>query len=139
MQNSTNSKYSGVKEKFNMEVMTNYNNHIFEVAISNFENAKKCIDFGAGIGTLALIFREKFNIDPICIEIDKENIDLLKKRKFKFFKYLKDAPSENDLIFSSNVLEHIEDDQNVLNLMKKKLKKKWNTVSFFTCKNVTLE
>jgi len=32
MQNSKNSKYSGVTEKFNMEVMTNYNNHIFEVA-----------------------------------------------------------------------------------------------------------
>ena len=34
MQNSKNSKYSGVKEKFNMEVMKNYNNHIFEVALN---------------------------------------------------------------------------------------------------------
>ena len=123
MQNSKNSKYSGVKEKFNMEVMTNYNNHIFEVALNYFKNVKKCIDFGAGIGTLALIFREKFNINPVCIEIDKDNISYLKKRKFKFFKNLNSAPTENDLIFSSNVLEHIEDDQNTLNLMKKKLKK----------------
>ena len=81
MQNSKNTKYSGVTEKFNMEVMTNYNNHIFEVAINYFKNVKKCIDFGAGIGTLALIFREKFNISPVCIEIDKDNIDYLKKKK----------------------------------------------------------
>tara|TARA_B100000575_G_C23073516_1_gene618365 strand:- start:340 stop:1047 length:708 start_codon:yes stop_codon:yes gene_type:complete len=123
MQNSKNSKYSGVKEKFNMEVMTNYNNHIFEVALNYFKNVKKCVDFGAGIGTLALIFRKKFNINPVCIEIDEDNISYLKKRKFKFFKNLNSAPTENDLIFSSNVLEHIEDDQNTLNLMKKKLKK----------------
>ena len=123
MQNSKNSKYSGVNEKFNMEVMTNYNNHIFEVALNYFKNVKKCLDFGAGIGTLALILRKKFNINPVCIEIDEDNINYLKKRKFKFFKNLKGAPTENDLIFSSNVLEHIEDDQNTLNLMKKKLKK----------------
>ena len=123
MQNSKNTKYSGVTEKFNMEVMTNYNNHIVEVALSYFKNVKKCIDFGAGIGTLALILREKFSINPVCIEIDEDNIDYLKKRKFKFVRNLKSAPSENDLIFSSNVLEHIKDDQNTLNLMKKKLKK----------------
>ena len=45
MQNSKNTKYSGVTEKFNMEVMTNYNNHIFEVALNYFKNVKKCIDF----------------------------------------------------------------------------------------------
>ena len=123
MQNSKNTKYSGVTEKFNMELMTNYNNHIFEVALNYLKNVKKCVDFGAGIGTLALIFREKFNISPVCIEIDEDNIDYLKKRKFEFFRNLKSAPTENDLIFSSNVLEHIKDDQDILKLMKKKLKK----------------
>ena len=134
MQNSKNSKYSGVTEKFNMEIMTNYNNHIFEVALNYFKNVQKCIDFGAGIGTLALIFRKKFNINPVCIEIDNENIDYLRKRKFKFFKNLKNAPTENDLIFSSNVLEHIKDDQNTLNLMKKKLKKMEFYIFFYQLK-----
>ena len=99
MQNSKNSKYSGVTEKFNMEFMTNYNNHIFEVALNYFQNVEKCIDFGAGIGTLALIFRKKFKINPICIEIDKENISYLKKRNFRFFKSLKNAPIKNDSNF----------------------------------------
>ena len=134
MQNSKNSKYSGVTEKFHMEVMTNYNNHIFEVALNYFKNVKKCIDFGAGIGTLALILRKKFNINPVCIEIDEDNIGFLKKRKFKFFKNLKSAPSENDLIFSSNVLEHIKNDQNTLNLMEKKLKKMEFYFFFFLLK-----
>ena len=71
MQNSKNSKYSGVTEKFNMEAMTNYNNHIFEVALKYFENVNKCIDFGAGIGTLSLIFRK------ICINEDV--LKLIKK------------------------------------------------------------
>ncbi len=123
MQNKKNSKYSGITEKFNMEFMTNYNNHIFEVALNYFQNVEKCIDFGAGIGTLALIFRKKFNLNPICIEIDKENISYLKKRNFRSLKSLKNAPINNDLIFSSNVLEHIKNDQIILNLMKKKLKK----------------
>ena len=122
MQNSKNSKYSGVTEKFNMEVMANYNNHIFEVALSYFNNVKKCVDFGAGIGTLAVILRKKFNINPVCIEIDDDNINYLRKRNFKFLRNLKNAPKDNDLIFSSNVLEHIKDDQSILNLMKKKLK-----------------
>ena len=123
MQNSKNQKYSGTVEKFNMEVMKNYNYHIFKLGLNYFKTEIKCIDFGAGIGTLSLIFRKKFNINPVCIEIDQENINYLKKRKFKFYKSLKHAPSKNDLIFSSNVLEHIEDDQSIINLMKKKLKK----------------
>ena len=65
----------------------------------------------------------KFNLNPICIEIDKENISYLKKRNFRSLKSLKNAPINNDLIFSSNVLEHIKNDQIILNLMKKKLKK----------------
>ena len=53
----------------------------------------------------------------------------MKKRKFKFFRNLKSAPTDNDLIFSSNVLEHIKDDQNTLNLIKKL--KKMEFYSFF--------
>ena len=33
--------------------MTNYNNHIFEVALNYFKNVKKCVDFGAGNGNIS--------------------------------------------------------------------------------------
>ena len=122
-QTKDNKNYSGLQELLNLEEIKNYNSSIVKISMNNVNNPKNVIDFGAGIGTLALIFREKFNISPVCIEIDEDNIDYLKKRKFEFFRNLKSAPTENDLIFSSNVLEHIKDDQNTLNLMKKKLKK----------------
>ena len=72
MQNSKNSKYFDVTEKFNMEVMTNYNNHIFGVALNNFNNVKKCIDFGAGIGTLALILRNKYCMSQFVLRLTKK-------------------------------------------------------------------
>ena len=73
MQDENNKEYSALTESLNVEVMKNYNNFIASIPMKNIENINQVIDFGAGIGTISLIFREKYKINPICIEIDKKN------------------------------------------------------------------
>ncbi len=124
MQNSSNTSYSAIEELKLVEILVNYNNEIVSNAIKYLKGSKKIVDFGAGIGTLSLIFRNKYKLDPICIEIDDENINYLSKRNFRPFKDIDLAPLELDAIFSANVLEHIKDDLIILKKMKNHLKKK---------------
>ena len=119
--NKMETYYSGLEELLNTEVMANYNLFIVNLAMKNADQAKQVVDFGAGIGTLSLIFREYFSIEPLCVESDKKNKDYLLQREFKYFDSLQTISGSVDLIFSSNVLEHIEDDISVLKEMSNKL------------------
>ena len=110
MQDDLNNDYSGVEELLKLEVMNNYNQSIVQDSLYFKNKINKIIDFGAGIGTLSLIFRDKFKKEPFCIEIDKTNINYLKKRNLKISKKIDDVSFKADLIFSSNVLEHIKND-----------------------------
>lgn len=123
LQTLTNSNYSGLKELLNLEIMENYNDFIVSTALKNTSGHGTIIDFGAGIGTLSMILKEKHQIEPVCIEIDEENMRFLSKRNLNFYRKLEEVEGYVDLIFSSNVLEHIEDDILVLKNMKKKLNK----------------
>ena len=122
MQDQKNINYTGLNELLTLEYMKNYNQSIVIDAIRCHLNAKRIVDFGAGIGTLSKIFRNKFNKDPICIEIDEININYLKKRNFTFLNNIENLKESVDLVFSSNVLEHIKDDYAILTLIRKKLK-----------------
>jgi len=119
--NKMETYYSGLEELLNTEVMANYNLFIVNLAMKNADQAKQVVDFGAGIGTLSLIFRKYFSIEPLCVESDKKNKDYLLQREFKYFDSLQTISGSVDLIFSSNVLEHIEDDISVLKEMSNKL------------------
>ena len=123
MQSEYNSEYSGNQELIDIEVMKNYNYSIVKNAFRNIKsNSTEIVDFGAGIGTLSLIFRDKFGINPLCVEIDRANNNVLKNREFNFVKDLKSVPYDLDFIFSSNVLEHIKDDSNALLSIRDHLK-----------------
>ena len=121
MQNIHNTKYSCLNELLKLEVMKNYNGFIVRQSLKYQQNPKRVIDFGAGIGTLSAVFKEQYKVTPLCIEIDSENKKYLSERKFQHFESLKEISIEADLLFSSNVLEHIENDLDVLLLMKKKI------------------
>ncbi len=121
MQNLYHKNYSGFNELMILEEMNNYNKFIVSQSLKYKKNLNQVIDFGAGIGTLSIIFRDKFNLTPLCIEIDDVNKEYLKNRNFNVFDSLEEISSKSDLIFSSNVLEHIQDDLNILRQMKNKL------------------
>lgn len=121
MKNKNTLTYTGLQELLILEALKNYNNSIVYDALNYLPNAKTIIDFGAGIGTLSLILRNKYKKEPICIEIDQTNIEYLYKRNFAVFQNIEDLSQTVDLIISSNVLEHIEDDYKILTSLRKKL------------------
>jgi SAM-dependent methyltransferase len=120
-QDNTNHRYSGVKKLEITEVgMPNYNNDIvrkiyrgFEVGEIKSESNPRILDFGAGIGTLALIFRKAYQLEVHCLEIDPIQRTALNKNGLETFSKLQDLRLYK-YIYTSNVLEHIEDDVKTL-------------------------
>ena len=118
MQNNEKNLYTGLKELLILESLKNYNNSIVYDSLKYSSKALKIIDFGAGIGTLSLIFRNKYKKEPLCVEIDHINQEYLKKRNFKFLENIDNLSKTTDLIFSSNVIEHIENDFKIMKSFK---------------------
>jgi SAM-dependent methyltransferase len=121
-QSLESSAYSGTQELLDTELgLTRYGNEIARKFFSkmNLENriiAKegRLLEFGAGTGFLAEIFRNRFCIDPDCVELDPKLITLINRKKFKCFQFLSETPRSYAAIYTSNVLEHIEDDVAIL-------------------------
>ncbi|MEI9907395.1 MAG: methyltransferase domain-containing protein [Actinomycetota bacterium] len=82
----------------------------------NQQNSKdaRVLEFGAGSGFLANIWREKLGITPDCCEIDPQLIEAIQARGLTCFTSLSALPKKYEGIYTSNVLEHIESDVEVL-------------------------
>jgi SAM-dependent methyltransferase len=96
--------------------LANYNNWIaqqFTDIYRNFEY-RTVLDYGAGIGSIATLFRSKTGASPLALEIDARQRDTLKQRGFQCFSAIDQLPFNIDFIYTSNVLEHIPDDVAVL-------------------------
>lgn len=57
-QTKYNNNYSGLQEFLNLEEIKNYNSTIVKSSMKYVTNPKNIIDFGAGIGTLSIIFNK---------------------------------------------------------------------------------
>ena len=106
-----NFKYTGLAELEKLESnLLNYNTFIVSQFIKHASGRKRILDFGAGIGTLSNIYE---NLEPnaklFCVELDKTQLEIIKKRGFESAESLNDN-SYYEYIFTSNVLEHIEED-----------------------------
>lgn len=123
-QSEKSTKYSGIKELKYIEKFTpNYNLYIanlFKKYIHE-KGKKNVLDFGAGIGTLSKIYLQKTKISPICVDIDQNNLEILRNNNFEALENLKSVNQNINAIFSSNVLEHIDDDISAINKIYDKL------------------
>jgi hypothetical protein len=118
---SINTSYNCHDELISIEKnLLNYNLHIVQKISKYLKPGEKNLDFGAGIGILAKLFNRKFNIE--CLEIDESNRKKILKNKS--YAKLSDTQEKYDVIYSSNVLEHIEDDLLIMKKIRGRLSSK---------------
>ena len=124
-QTEISNSYAGTALLLNLELgLANYNTSIIKLFSDglNYESGP-VLDFGAGNGTLAEIWREKFGITPFCSEIDPNLRFELEKKGFKTIKDMKLERRKFSYIYTSNVLEHIENDLAALKELNRVLAK----------------
>jgi 2-polyprenyl-3-methyl-5-hydroxy-6-metoxy-1,4-benzoquinol methylase len=119
-QSKENTHFSGLNELVNTEkALHRYNNAIVSKFIDSIppigiDKNISILDFGAGIGTLAQIFRDRYGIIPDCIEIDPILNKLLNQNRFTSIDDINQLTKEYDVVYTSNVLEHIDNDLQTL-------------------------
>jgi 2-polyprenyl-3-methyl-5-hydroxy-6-metoxy-1,4-benzoquinol methylase len=125
IQDLTSTKYSGVGNLQQVEVgLSNYNKYLVSIFAYEIKDINaKVLDFGAGTGALADIFRKNFSFVPDCVEIDPNLQLILSNRNFVVFDNLDKINSFYDFIYTSNVLEHIPDDSKTLKQLSNLLSK----------------
>ena len=125
-------------------LLPNYNKYITSLIISIWVNYRQQIesneyqilDFGAGLGTISIEFQSKTSNKVQCFEIDDFLVRTLKEKNLRTFTQIEELKSKYDLIYSSNVLEHIEDDINALKSISNKLKPNGNLILFVPAFNL---
>ncbi len=122
VQTQENTSYAGVSELWANEAnLPRYNLDIVRKLSKLVSLNARVLEFGAGIGSLAQIWAKQKGIKPICLEIDSKLKKIIQDRGFECYASLDDIEDQFDLIYSSNVLEHIEDDQKALEGLYQKL------------------
>jgi SAM-dependent methyltransferase len=117
-QDKNQKSYSGFEglvlgEKY----LSNYMEHIVELFLIHFDGNQPgtlILDFGAGLGNLSKIWYKKTRIKPDCLEIDPHQASMIRNSGYKCYESLSQSLNKYDFIFTSNVLEHIPDDLEVL-------------------------
>ena len=104
--------------------LRNYNAWIVDMfvrALAPVAPTARVLDFGCGIGTLSALFAERTGVRPEGVEIDPAQRVRFAARGFVAHAALEDAPGPYDAVFTSNVLEHIEDDVAALRGLRERL------------------
>lgn len=116
------SEYSGTE---NLEVMAeavNYNAFLVSLIRNEARSGEVVLDFGAGIGTFAKALAPDGH-QVLCIEPDQRQRERIVQAGLPAFADISCLSDQSvDLLYSLNVLEHIEDDVAVLQSCHEKIK-----------------
>ena len=122
--NPTSGHYQGVDQLFESELaFKNYRNWIVKCIFHKYKKfcgkplKLSALEFGAGTGNLSEIARANFGVEPKTLEIDETLIKIITSKGFENFRSIREIHNQGvyfDLIFSSNVLEHINNDVEIL-------------------------
>lgn len=122
MSNPTPFNYTGT---VNLEVMAEavrYNAYLLALVRNVAGGCRRIIDFGAGIGTFASALATQ-GIKVACIEPDRDQLAVIRKTGMEAHASIDDLPDGGaDLVYSFNVLEHIQDDESALKSIRSKLR-----------------
>lgn len=115
--------YAGAGELFAQEEhLGNYCEEVARSIVAYTQGASRVLEFGAGIGTLAINHRRLTGVEPTCLEIDPRLAEVLKGRGLTCMPPEALTRDPFDAVYSSNVLEHIEDDLSALRSIRASLK-----------------
>lgn len=122
--------YVGHDELLVLENAIGYNQHIADKFASVLPRIgispgrePMVLDFGAGIGTISRLFKATTGIAPLAVEIDVRQRSVLNELGLEATPGLHTVPDGSvDFAFSSNVMEHLEDDVEVLRQLHDKLR-----------------
>lgn len=121
-QDAAQTDYAGVSDLWIAEeCLRNYNADVVR-RLSGAGSGPDVLEFGAGIGTLANLWHDLTSVKPECLEIDRRMRHVLEARGFICYEDLRAVEGQFDVIYSSNVLEHIDDDVDALKMLNSKLK-----------------
>lgn len=104
------------------EQLHNYNASIVDLIVRNLPPNPRILDFGAGFGTLTRLVA-KCGVTPDCVEPDPRQRASLEAEGFRCYSSIEGVPDrEYNFVYSSNVLEHIEDDVEALRQLRRVLR-----------------
>ena len=112
-----------------IEILDNYNSYVFN-KIFNIGLKNNVLDFGCGFGTFIEYINKNYKLEIYGYEIHPEALKKLKSKQIKTIDSLQDHSGSFDFIVSLNVLEHIKDDQSVINEFKTLLKENGELVLY---------
>lgn len=106
--------YTGVDVLETLEEAVNYNRFLARLVSERSHPQDSILDFGAGTGTFAELIRGAGR-HVSCVELDRSLRNRLNAQGFPSFESLEDVDSGSlDVVYSFNVLEHIEDDASIV-------------------------
>ena len=111
-----------------MDNAKNYNNYVYKKILKNLSPGKT-LDFGAGYGTFSKLFIDS-GVQVTALEVDNEAISILKKANIETIDDLNNYNNYFNNVISINVLEHIENDEDTINLLFQSLKHHGNLILY---------
>jgi SAM-dependent methyltransferase len=123
-----NPRYEGGEILNDIELsLPNYSSHVVSLLLNGYKlkssQETRIMDFGAGRGTLARLVYDRTGVKPICVELDPTLTGDIKKEGFQVLELVDSIPKASlDFIYTSNVLEHIEFDKDILQILANKLR-----------------
>ena len=91
-----------------------YNASLSKKIYKSFPCKGNLLEYGAGIGTLATLLKTTEGLKPKCLEIDPTLKRILVERGFKCYDNIDQIDELFDGVYTSNVLEHINNDVHAL-------------------------
>jgi len=127
-QSESRLEYSGTEELMDSEEgLARYNRDVVKKIAQGFGMKRHAgqrvsvLEFGAGTGVLAEIWESDYEISPTCVEIAPSLQKILIRKGFKTLENIAKLTEEQSFIYTSNVLEHIEDDLGALRQIRSHL------------------
>lgn len=115
LQNKKNTHFASIDELWrNEKFLINYNNNLVNKLSKAVKKNSSALEFGAGLGSLSKIWKSKNNVKPECLEIDSRLRKILSDRGFICYKDIDSINKKYDIVYTSNVLEHIDNDLRTL-------------------------